>query len=287
MVKTFRARKILCVYFDLTDPGKFFWGAPMASWKRRLVDAVTKPLGVVLVPKGMAWKTIEPEQLERFLTVFEIDCVFDVGANIGQYATQLREIGFKGLIVSFEPNPAAVQVLRDAAAGDDRWIVEELALDEQSRPLTFNVMKSPQFSSLHEPDHSNVKTFVELNAVERRVDVITQTLANVFPALLAQHQFRRPFLKMDTQGHDAAVAKGAGPYLRQFVGLQSELALTNLYRDQPSFVEALDFYKSAGFKLSALVPNNAGHFPDLNEVDCIMYNPGFVPDRYRSAAQPD
>jgi hypothetical protein len=78
---------------------------------------------------------------------------------------------------------------------------------------------------------------------------------------------------MDTQGHDVTVARGAGRYLRQFVGLQSELSLTQLYKEQASFTEALEFYRSVGFRLSALVPNNGGHFPDLNEVDCIMYNP--------------
>jgi FkbM family methyltransferase len=247
----------------------------MASWKRQIVEGLSKPLGVTFTRKGSAWELIEPEQLERFLTVFRIDCVFDVGANIGQYATRLREIGFKGLIVSFEPNPDVAQVLRNAARGDEKWIVEELALDEVSRPLTFNVMKSSQFSSLHEPDHTGVSTFVELNAVERRIDVTTQTLDTVFPTLQAKYEFSRPFLKMDTQGHDVAVAKGAGAYLSRFAGLQSELALTNLYKDQPGFAEVLEFYKTAGFRLSALVPNNAGHFPDLNEVDCIMYNPSF------------
>jgi len=247
----------------------------MTSWKRGVVDALTKPLGIVVAHKGLAWQLVEPEQLERFLAVFEVDCVFDVGANVGQYAERLREIGFKGLIVSFEPNPDTARVLRAAAAGDGQWIVDELALDEQSRPLTLNIMKSSQFSSLHEPDHSQVNTFIESNSVERQVELVTGTLAGVFPALQTKHKFRRPFLKMDTQGHDIAVAKGAGPYLKQFVGIQSELSLTSLYKDQPGFVEVLEYYRGAGFRLSALVPNNAGHFPDLNEIDCIMYNPAF------------
>jgi FkbM family methyltransferase len=247
----------------------------MTSWKRHVVNALTRPFDLILAHKGLAWELMEPEQLERFLAIFKVDCVFDVGANVGQYATRLREIGFKGLIVSFEPNPDAAKALREAAAGDDQWIVQELALDEQSRPLTFNIMKSSQFSSLHDPDHSYAESLTESNSVERQVNLVTQTLESVFPDLQLKHRFRRSFLKMDTQGHDVAVAKGAGSYLRQFVGLQSELSLTALYKDQPGFVEGLEFYRSAGFKLSALVPNNAGHFPDLNEVDCIMYNPAF------------
>ena len=235
--------------------------------KRQFANALTRPFGLILERRGSAWRLLEPEQLERFLIAFLVDCVFDVGANFGQYATRLRELGFKGLIVSFEPNPDIAKILRDTAARDEKWVVEELALDEKSRPLTFNIMKADQCSSLHEPDHTYTTKFIDANVVKRQVNLVTQTLETVFPTLQEKYKFTRPFLKMDTQGHDIAVAKGAGTYLKHFVGLQSELALTTLYKDQLNFNEALDFYRSAGFKLSALVPNNEGHFPDLYEID--------------------
>ena len=55
-----------------------------------------------------------------------------------------------------------------------------------------------------------------------------------------------------------------------FVGLQSELAIKRIYERSLDFREALTFYQSLGFELSALIPNNAGHFPVLIEIDCIM-----------------
>jgi hypothetical protein len=33
----------------------------------------------------------EQEHLRRFLSHFNVNCVFDVGANAGQYATMLRQ----------------------------------------------------------------------------------------------------------------------------------------------------------------------------------------------------
>jgi hypothetical protein len=111
-----------------------------------------------------------------------------------------------------------------------------------------------------------------MNKVLSTVEVETSTVAKQFEIYQARLGFKRPFIKMDTQGHDLEVAKGAGDTLREFVGLQSELAIQRIYANAPSYQESLAYYESQGFVLSALVPNNEGHFPDLIEIDCIMYN---------------
>jgi FkbM family methyltransferase len=227
---------------------------------------------------------MEPEQLRRFLREFRIDCVFDVGANSGQYASRLRHLGFRGLIISFEPIPEAAAELTRAARRDPAWVVKQLALDSRVRTAHFHVMKDSQFSSLREPDHSASAAFADKNLVEQTIPVETQTVANLYPQLQSEFGFERPFLKMDTQGHDADVVQGADTHIGRFVGLQSELGLTTLYKGAKNFQETLDYYRKLGFKLSALVPNNAGSFPDLYEVDCLMYNSAFWP--VATAARP-
>ena len=248
----------------------------MTSTLRQLAARFTQVTGLSISRPGQGWELIEPEVLTRFLRAFRVDCVFDVGANVGQYAKRLRQIGYLGLIISFEPNPSAFQQLEDAARSDRRWIVNQTALDSEVRNVTFNVMRSDQFSSLHMPDHSTTTAFQQMNAIEAKVPITTTTLDVAFADLRAQFNFSRPFLKMDTQGHDSHVVAGGAKCLSNFVGLQSELSLTPLYQDSLGFAETLNLYRSKGFKLSALVPNNAGHFPDLHEIDCIMYNPAFL-----------
>lgn len=256
----------------------------MTPWKRRVrqiaqdvLAPVVSRLGLELSRRGAAWELIEPEQLRRFLARFDVDCVFDVGANAGQYGSRLREVGFSGRIISFEPNPEVVTKLRSVAQHDELWVVKEIALDSVSRPVTFNLMKEDQFSSLHSPEHSATSAFVAKNAVERKISLTTQTLDELYPSLKREFGFQRPFLKMDTQGHDVEVVKGGLSCIGGFIGLQSELAITRLYEGAPDLHSALEYYRSLGFKLSGFIPNNAGHFPDLNEVDCIMYNSLFQP----------
>ncbi len=252
----------------------------MASIKRRIANALSRALDVSIVRKGRVAPLFEVEHLKRFFHEFAVDCVFDVGANAGQYAEGLRELGYAGAIVSFEPIPALAALLREKSRLDDRWFVEDVALDDAVRSVTFNVMESSQFSSLKAPSQDETDRLSDHNVVAQRLELTTALLSSYFARYKTNLAFQRPFLKMDTQGNDLAVARGAGRHLAEFVGLQSELAVKRIYAASDDYRTALDFYQTAGFELSAFVPNNDGHFPVLIEMDCIMFNRNAV----RSAA---
>jgi FkbM family methyltransferase len=242
------------------------------SVKRWLRSRVEQAFDVHVLPVGHVARVFEWEHLRHFFEHFEVDCVFDVGANAGQYATMLRQhVGYRGDIVSYEPIPEHAARLRAAAAGDRSWFVEELALSATPGRASFNIFASDQFSSLHALSDAAIAQFHQAVDLARRIEVRTARLLDEIPKYAERLGFKRPFLKMDTQGHDLSVALGAGERLRDFVGLQSELSIEPLYADVPRYHDALEFYRERGFELSALVPNNLGHFPRLLEIDCIMY----------------
>lgn len=246
---------------------------------RSLSAAFQKLLSLRLVDARRLHLLPEQTHLQRLLSHFEVDCVFDVGANTGQYATILRrKADFKGRIISFEPIPEAAAEIRQKAQQDRLWTVEELALADTAEPRVFNVMAGSEFSSLSTPRNDEVGRFAAMNKPVRSITVQSETLANIFPRLQAQYGFKRPFLKMDTQGYDPAVLRGAGATLSSFIGFQSELSIRRIYQDAADFREAITFYQSLGFDLSAFVPNNAGHFPALIEIDCIMVRRDLMAD---------
>jgi FkbM family methyltransferase len=257
----------------------------MPSLKRRIATLIEQATGNHVVPPHEVHGLPERLFLRRFLDHFAVDCVFDVGANAGQYATRLRrEIGFTGHIISFEPIPEHAATLRAAAAADPHWHVEEAALDREAGPATFNIMAASEFSSLNDPMGDQPRVFEGQNAVARRVTVQRSTLAAELPRWRERLGFQRPFLKMDTQGHDLAVVEGAGERIGEFLGLQSELAVVPLYKGSPGFAEMLERLGALGFALSALVPNNDAPFPLLVEIDCVMVRRDLVPEKYRRAA---
>lgn len=224
-----------------------------------------------IVRLNQIYKFWEIEQLRRVLNELNIDCVFDVGANIGQYAQMLRkEIGFKGRIISFEPNPELAGVLQEQAKMDSKWEVHNVALSNSIGKLAFNIMSDSQFSSFNRPRKTSIGSLDALNQVTKTVEVETKTLDSLYEELKALHGFSRPFLKMDTQGHDSDVFRGAAASINEFIGLQSELAIQQIYESGDNLQKSLELYQSSGFVLSSFIPNNQGWFPCMMEVDCLM-----------------
>ena len=144
---------------------------------RTLADLLERVIKARIVRPSKIGPLFEEEHLNRFLKHFKVDCVFDVGANAGQYATMLRtRAAYEGPIISFEPNPQMALMLREKARRNGRWFVEEAALGSRLGHATFNVTANDQFSSLHMPQTTETELFVKSAAILRRVDVKISTL---------------------------------------------------------------------------------------------------------------
>ena len=213
----------------------------------------------------------EKTHLAQLLPLLGVDCVFDVGANEGQYAAMLRRgAQYRGQIVSFEPAPEPAATLKRHAGRDAAWRVEEIAIASRPGRRPFNVMRASAFSSLSAPVHEDITIFRNQNVPVRQILVDTDTLSNVYTRLKRELGFKAPFLKLDTQGLDVDIVESGREIMHEFVGLQSELSMRRIYEHSVDFRQAIGFYQELGFELSALVPNNSGCFPLLVEMDCIM-----------------
>ena len=87
----------------------------------------------------------------RLLSVLEINCVLDVGGHFGEYATMLREIGYAGRIVSFEPVAASFEQLQQAMSSDPHWRGHQLALGAEAGSLEINLFSASDLNSLRAP----------------------------------------------------------------------------------------------------------------------------------------
>src|SRR3954454_3701450 len=161
-----------------------------------------------------------------------VDVVVDVGANYGQYRALLRQIGFAGRIVSFEPVARPFQHCAALAADDPGWDVHRLAIGRRSQRRRIKVGSSDDFSSFLRLSRYGRKTFDELSVdTTQRVDV--RTLDSVWDARIGDGA-RRVFLKTDTHAGALRVYRGASGHLHRVVGTQCEVAVQRPYRRMPS-----------------------------------------------------
>jgi FkbM family methyltransferase len=180
-----------------------------------------------------------------------VNVVFDVGANIGQYAGALRGGGYRGRIVSFEPLRQACRALQIRAKDDADWIVVHAAVGDAAGKSTINISGNSHSSSLlaatpRLTESCPASAFVQTEAIEvlRLDDVFSQY----------NRDGDHPYLKIDTQGYTAKVLSGAANTLERIVGIEVEMSLVPLYEGEPLIGEIITALYAQDFKLVLIKP---------------------------------
>jgi len=181
--------------------------------------------------------------------------VVDVGANLGQFAQQVFETGFRGTVVSYEAQPEVHRELMKRAAaksGPAKWIVAECcALGSGTGTVEMNISANSLSSSLlpMKREHADAAP------ASRYVCTKTVKLARLDDVAAAAVPADVPlFMKIDTQGYEREVLEGAPRLLERTVGVHIELSLLQLYDQAPSLVEMVSYLESRGFQLFGLLP---------------------------------
>ena len=130
--------------------------------------------------------------LRRLLKRLAVDCVFDVGANVGDFAEELRIVGYEGLVVSIEPDPTAYRRLAARTVSDPNWMAFEMALGSVAGQEQFNIMARSDFSSFREPTSDETHSFDGMNTVIDTVSVKVATFTEVLNELERAHQWIAP-----------------------------------------------------------------------------------------------
>jgi FkbM family methyltransferase len=192
----------------------------------------------------------------KLLKELKIDLVLDVGANEGQFAESLRDLGYRGTIVSFEPVATTYARLEQTARRDEHWKTMHCALGAVNETRVINVMRSNLFSSFNRPSSSETSRFTYGNVVETTESVEVRRLDDVLRELGLTDRLRTCFLKSDTQGYDAQVLEGLGPCLKEIRLLQLELSAIPIYENAQNMLDMLKFLQNRSFATVAMFPVN-------------------------------
>lgn len=175
-----------------------------------------------------------------------VDLVLDVGANVGQYAgIHVREwTGYEGRIASFEPVGACYAQCAAAATTDPNWTTFPYGLSDAERTASITVPAGQEdLSSLHGFTETGGK-MIETTTTSaeqvplRRLDDVIGDVAKPDDRLA---------LKIDVQGHEAAVLGGAARTLERVVLVECEMPLVRMYDGKETFAELLATLSAVGF----------------------------------------
>ncbi|MEM8588301.1 MAG: FkbM family methyltransferase [Pseudomonadota bacterium] len=201
---------------------------------------------------GRTTRSQNTERLARVIDHHAISLVFDVGANEGQYGDRVRDAGYGGRIISFEPLSETHRLLADHAAGDDNWIIAPpMALAERDGETEINVSAQTGMSSLRGfteemADLLDSARFVSTERVRlARLDSVIDDFATPDD---------RGLLKIDTQGTEDLVLAGAVQSLKRIALIQIELSIVPVYKGTRGFTEMIGHLAGLGFEPVLFLP---------------------------------
>lgn len=188
-----------------------------------------------------------PRLRNRWMQDLNVNLVLDVGANVGQYASDIRHWGYSNKIISFEPLSSAFSSLQQTANASPSWTALHTAVGNAPGSVTINVAANSTSSSILGMGDRHCRAAPESKYVSQQtISVIT--LDSLLGTTVQPHD--RVWLKIDVQGYERHVLEGALQLLPQVVGLECELSLVSLYNDEPLMDEMLHYISTLGFALS-------------------------------------
>ena len=181
----------------------------------------------------------------------QIDLVLDVGANAGRFASRVRESGYRGRIISFEPLRDAGAALQSNAAADPFWEVHHVALGDTDGEAEIHVAGNSFSSSLLPMGERHLESAPD-SAYVGTERVRTARLDSLWAEVVADA--RRPWLKLDVQGYEMHVLRGLGERITDVSVIQTELAMTPLYEGDSDWRAIVDWLSDRGFSIVGVEP---------------------------------
>jgi FkbM family methyltransferase len=204
-----------------------------------------------LAPLNIRMQYSEPRAEESICALLKNHpqtIVIDVGANIGQFAMKLRKLGYAGRIISFEPTSRAHEQLTKNAAHDDKWtIAPRCAVGAKPGKTKINISANSVSSSLlamldlHRQSDPNAH-YVD----SEEVQVVTLDKCAFIPKDVAV------YMKIDTQGFELEVLKGADSLLDRAQGVLTEVSFKPLYEEAPNYLTICQYLAARGFGVWAI-----------------------------------
>lgn len=198
------------------------------------------------------------------------DRLIDVGANKGQFLSLVRSCGYAGPVTAFEP----LREHRSSIETHGNVDVVTSAVGERRGEIELNIYAQTDLSSTFRLNDAFGENYEAPPLTETR----TVPLVDLDSVDFAGH---RMFLKIDVQGSEAAVLRGATRTLRSVQALVMEVPFLQIYDEAASVGELFELTRRAGLFPARFWGNSITGFGAWVDGDVL-----FVRDPRSGAASP-
>lgn len=209
---------------------------------QRIIQNVFNNFGIQI----KRYPDLDTKRRLKLIKYFEINKIFDIGANIGNYAMEMRKLGFVGNIVSFEPLSETFKILQKNAIKDSNWETINIGLGDIDGETEINIAAISDSSSILEMMPSHLKSAPQSVYIGKE-KIKLNKLDTIFDNYYKNGD--KIFVKIDTQGYELNVLKGAEQSLPYIKGIQIEMSLVQLYDGGILYKEMIEFIEKKGFDL--------------------------------------
>ncbi|MEB3255141.1 MAG: FkbM family methyltransferase [Synechococcaceae cyanobacterium] len=197
--------------------------------------------------------------------------VLDIGAHAGWFLHCWLDWCPEATVHGFEPFPASFSKANGLYGGDPRVHLHQLAVGSESGRLSFNHLTDSRVSnSFLEPDKQAWESIAYETGEIEKIEVPIVTLDE----FCTHNNIGDIFLiKIDVQGFEIEVLKGALSVLPRVSHILVESAIEPLYLGSPRFSDVFAFLTAQGFHLASLRAWHRGNHK-LMETDLLFRRNG-------------
>lgn len=224
-----------------------------------IVDTSSDDLALPIIV-GNEW---ESQLMDLALSKLEKGGTFvDIGANIGCYSIlAAHKIGPTGKVISFEPNPRTIEVLKGnvvvAQLSGTAGVIEVKEFALGSRSGSFNLMyENNRSGGAYISNDPNARR-TEKGWINTEVQV--KKWSEIFPV-----EFKPDLIKIDVEGHEVDVLRGAEDFIKHANGFSILMeAIPDMWRGQGHDpIEFIKYLKGLGFSISLVE-----HSGEIKKID--------------------
>jgi FkbM family methyltransferase len=205
--------------------------------------------------------------LKQAIPQFAATAVFDVGANVGQSVPRFRAAYPGAKVYCFEPVAESFDRLQHSVHSDPMVQCHRLALGSERKSVTMLLQGTP--------DRFRVSEASAGESTERaRMDTLQHVCSDLGVAKIS-------YLKIDTEGHDFEVLRGAESLLSEHCidVVEAEVAMgpdNDCHVPFAQIVSYLESFKYRIFGIYEQVPEWPLNQPHLRRSNTVMISPRIV-----------